>query len=77
MNINPLAPDAPLLSLLSARENPMLNEASEEQLVTLVKRLRMIASSPQTLAALDNEAGRAVTPKKSVVSAKRAILDSL
>lgn len=77
MSLDPLAPDAPLIQLLSVRENPMLTTMTEEQLVALVRKLRQFAASPQTVTAADSAAGVAVSPKKTVASAKRAILDSL
>ena len=79
-DLNPMAPDAPLISLLSVRSNPMLADASEADLVELVKKLRQHASSPQTIAAADAVAGAKVAaPRKldSKAAAKKAMLDSL
>ena len=73
---DPMAPDAPLLSLLSARENPMLADASEDYLVALVKKLRQHAVSAPTIAAADNAAGAKVAVARKP-SAKKALLDSL
>ena len=44
-----LAPDAPIYHLLSIRENPLVKDMSTEQLQELVKRMRTMAQSPQTL----------------------------
>lgn len=80
MTFDPLAPDAPLLSLLSIKENPLLLDMSEDQLIALVRKLRQGATSPPTLAAMDEEAGRRVaqkTPRVTKASEKKTLLDSL
>lgn len=41
-----LADDAPLLALLSIRENPLLKDATPEQLNALVLKCRIIAATP-------------------------------
>ena len=46
---DPLAPDAPIHHLLSIRENPLVKDMTMEQLQSLVKRMRTMAQSPQTL----------------------------
>lgn len=77
--IDPLAPDAPILHLLSLRENPNVATMSENELRALVQRLRTVATSPQSLSAeLSKESSRANPRQRNSISAKRkAVLDSL
>lgn len=80
MELDPLAPDAPLIALLSVRTNPMLAEANEDQLVALVRKLRQHATSPQTLAAADADAGKKVATSRqpsASSAAKKAVYDSI
>jgi hypothetical protein len=76
---NPLAPDAPIHHLLSIRDNPMVKDMTTEQLQELVKRMRTMATSPQTMsAALNKESktrkARPLTPEQQ---RRKDILDSL
>jgi hypothetical protein len=77
--IDPLAPDAPILHLLSLRENPNVATMSEDELRTLVQRLRTVATSPQSLSAeLSKESSRVNPRQRNSISAKRkAILADL
>ena len=77
--VDPLAPDAPILHLLSLRENPNVATMSEDELRALVQRLRTMATSPQTLSAeLSKESSRANPRQRNSISAKRkALLDSI
>jgi hypothetical protein len=53
--IDPLAPDAPILHLLSLRENPNAATCSDDELRALVLRCRTLATSPQLVLIPDNE----------------------
>jgi hypothetical protein len=77
--IDPLAPDAPILHLLSLRENPNVATMSEDELRALVQRLRTVASSPQTLSAeLAKDSNRVNPKQRNTAAAKRkAILADL
>ena len=76
---DPLAPDAPIHHLLSIRENPMVKDMTTEQLQTLVKRMRTMAQSAQTLSSALNRESK--TRKSRPISAeqlkRRALLESL
>jgi uncharacterized protein YktB (UPF0637 family) len=77
--MDPLAPDAPIYHLLSIRDNPMVKDMSTEQLQELVKRMRAVAQSPQTMtSALQRESKtRKARPKTEAELKRQAILDSL
>jgi hypothetical protein len=77
--IDPLAPDAPILHLLSLRENPNVATMPEDELRALVQRLRTVATSPQSLSAeLSKESSRVNPRQRNTAAAKRkAVLDSL
>lgn len=67
-----LAPDAPILHLLSLRENPNVATMSEDELRSLVQRLRTVAQSPQTLTAeLQKESNRVNPRQRNSQAAKR------
>ncbi len=74
-----LASDAPILHLLSLRDNPNVATMSDDELRALVQRLRTVATSPQTLSAsLQQESDKISPRKRDTISAKRrAVLDSL
>lgn len=63
--------DAPLMALLSVRENPLLASATPEQLNALVLKLRMVAMTPAKQRSLLTEASGAA-PKKRKPSAPSA-----
>lgn len=71
----PLAPDAPIIHLLSLSHNKLLKDYSTEELAALLRQTKELAQQPQTLAAkLNREAG----PKSNSLAAKKkAILDSI
>lgn len=69
---DPFAPDAPLIHLLSITENPLLADASEEQLTALVKRLRTVSQQQPTL-----KAKLAEGAKSPRTSKRKALLDSI
>lgn len=74
-NVDPLAPDAPILHLLSLRENPNVATMSEDELRALVQRLRTVATSPQTLSAeLAKDSARVNPRQRNSVAAKRKAL---
>jgi hypothetical protein len=77
--IDPLASDAPILHLLSLRENPNVATMSEDELRALVQRLRTVATSPQSLSAELSKESSCVNPRqRNTAAAKRkAVLDSL
>jgi hypothetical protein len=76
---NPLSPDAPIHHLLSIRDNPMVKDMTTEQLQELVKRMRTLAQSSQTMSAALNKESRTrkakpLTPEQI---RRQEILDSL
>jgi hypothetical protein len=76
---NPLSPDAPIYHLLSIRDNPMVKDMTTEQLQELVKRMRTLAQSSQTMSAALNKESRTrkakpLTPEQI---RRKEILDSL
>lgn len=74
--VNPLSPDAPLVELLSVKDNPLLVDMTEEELTAYVKKLRQMATTPQTLSAKISSESGAIKSKRT--SSKRAaILDSI
>lgn len=60
---DPFAPDAPILHLLSQRDNPLLATATEEQLIALITRFRQTAQQPQVM--------KAELSKRPTMSAKK------
>lgn len=79
MDNDPLAPDAPIYHLLSIKENPLVKDMTTEQLQTLVKRMRTMAQSPQTMtSALQRESKtRKSKPLTAYEIKKRELLASL
>jgi len=70
----PLDADAPLTALLSVSTNPLLASMTEEELMTLVGRLRNLGTSAQALGAeLSKEAKKTKTAKTK----KPSLLDEL
>lgn len=68
--IDPFAPDAPILHLLSQKENPLLATATEEQLIALVQRLRTTAQQPQVMKA-------ELAKRPTMTAKKKAVLDDI
>ena len=56
--MNPTEPDTPLLRLLSIKQNPLVVEMDEEQLLALVKRLRHQPPKPTPAPKPDSKAAR-------------------
>lgn len=74
--LDPLAPDAPIVQLLSVSTNPLLATASDEELRALVVRLRQQASSPPTLSSkLKSDTERTKTVRAK--SERQKLLDLL
>jgi hypothetical protein len=59
-----LRDDAPLLALLSVRENPLLLSATQQELNALVMKCRMTAATPAKQKSLLAEAGGSAPKKK-------------
>lgn len=77
---NPLAPDAPIAQLLSISTNPQVKDLDDQQLMELVKRVRTLATSPQTLSAKLQTEGRVRKSSKTKTPEqlrRQAIIDSL
>jgi hypothetical protein len=83
MDLNPLAPDAPIIQHLSIKVNPFVATMSQEQLTEYVKKLRNYATSSPTLTAKLKGEGekiraerkpRALTPEQA---ARRKLLEDL
>ena len=76
---NPLAPDAPIAQLLSISTNPQVKDLDDQQLMELVKRVRTLAISPQTLSSKLQTEGRVRKSKAKTPEQLRrqAIIDSL
>ncbi len=73
---NPLASDAPILSLLELRHGTLSSEMSDEQLTALITKLRGMTQQPQTLSSV--VAGEAARVKGVSKAAKvKNILDSI
>ncbi len=74
-DIDPLSPDAPIVALLSLRNDPapFLAMSPEEQLA-FVRKLRTIVAQPVTLQA---ELRREAAPKTGKAAKLKSILDSI
>lgn len=78
MNIDPLAPDAPIIALLSLRDNPLVADMTEAELGQLITRLTTLARQAPTLNSAILTESTKIKEKRSPVAAKRkALLDSL
>lgn len=75
--VDPLAPDAPLIALLSIRDNPLLVSATQEQLIEIVKKLRVHATTPATLTARLRADSDVIKPRNTASAKRRAFLDSI
>lgn len=80
--LDPLSPDAPIMQLLSLQHNPLLKEATDEQLRETVTKLRTMASTPMVLTKkLNNDAAplkeRKARPMSAEALKKKNFLDSL
>jgi len=65
-----LRDDAPLVALLSLRENPLLHQASDAQLQAIVMKCRMVAATPSKIKSLVSS-GNPKTKRSAVPSAQR------
>lgn len=77
---DPLSPDAPLEHLLSIRHNPLIANATPDELRVIIQRLRTLASSSPTLSSKIQTDSDNVNPKKRTNTAaakRRAILADL
>jgi hypothetical protein len=75
---DPLAPDAPIHHLLSIKENPLVKDMTTQQLQELVKRMRTMAQSPQTMtSALQRESKTRKSKLTEYEIKRRAILADL
>lgn len=74
-----LAPDAPLVALLSLRDNPNLAQASDEELFAVVSRCRNLTGNAQAFTAELNKESEKVKPTKRVTKTARinAALDAI
>lgn len=84
MTIDPLAPDAPILHLLSVKNNPLLEQMTPDQLTEVVKKYRTLATSAPTLSAKLNDEGKKIRAERKPARApnpeqqkRKAILDSI
>lgn len=76
--MNPFDPDAPIYHLLSIKDNPMIANATTEQLQEIVKRMRTIAQSPQTMSSnLQRESKRKKKPLTPEQIRYNELLDSI
>lgn len=75
--IDPFSPEAPIHQLLSIKDNPMVKDMTTQQLQELVKRMRTVAQSPQTMTAALQKESRARKPKTAEQIKRQAIIDSL
>lgn len=76
-DVDPLSPDAPIHHLLSIKENPLVVKMSDQELTELIKRLRTIATSPQTMtSALQSESKRR-RPLSAAAQKRKDIIDNL
>jgi hypothetical protein len=75
--VDPLAPDAPLIHLLSIKHNPLVKDMSNEQLADLVKKLRTHAASAPTLSAKLQDESDKIKPRNTKSAKRKAMLDAL
>lgn len=75
--LDALAPDAPLIALLSIRKNPLLVNASQEELIEIVKKLRTHSTTPATLTARLRADSDGIKPKNAISAKRKALLDTL
>jgi hypothetical protein len=75
--INPLDPDAPIIQLLSVMHNPSVKDMSDSQLNDLIKKLRTVATSPQTLTSVLQGEAKRRRPMTEAQRRRKEILDSL
>lgn len=75
--LDALAPDAPLIALLSIRKNPLLVNATQEELIEIVKKLRTHATTPATLTARLRADSDGIKPKNTISAKRKALLDTL
>lgn len=71
--VDPFAPDAPIIHLLSLRHNPLLATATDEQLRQVFERCKAMVQQPQTLQA---ELRKESAPRGKAGKLK-SILDSI
>lgn len=69
---DPLAPDAPIHHLLSIRHNPLIKDATPDELRAIIQKLRTLASSSPTLSAKLNSDSDNVNPRKRKQSVETA-----
>ena len=75
--LNPLDPDAPIQHYLSVSKNPAVVHLSDHELTELIKRVRTVATSPQTMTSvLQNESKRR-RPMSAAQLKRKEILDSI
>ena len=73
-----LAPDAPIIHLLSLRGNPMIKDMSIDELTAHLDRVRKLASQAPTLSAqLTSEAKAAGKGTNSAAAVRKAKLNAL
>lgn len=65
-----LRDDAPLVALLSLRENPLLYQASDAQLQAIVMKCRMVAATPSRIKSLVSS-GNPKTKRSNLPSAQK------
>jgi hypothetical protein len=75
--INPLDPDAPILHLLSIMHNPDIKTMSDSQLTDLIKKLRTVATSPQTMTSVLTSEAKRRRPMTEAQRKRKEILDAL
>lgn len=75
--IDPLSPDAPIHHLLSVKENPMVLQMSDQQLTEMIKRLRTVATSPQTMSSVLQADAKRRRPMTEAQRKRKDLLDSL
>jgi hypothetical protein len=75
--INPLDPDAPIIHLLSIMHNPSVKDLSDSQLNDLIKKLRTVATSPQTMTSVLQGEAKRRRPMTEAQRRRKEILDSL
>jgi hypothetical protein len=75
--VNPLDPDAPIIQLLSVMHNPDVKNMSDSQLNDLIKKLRTVATSPQTMTSVLQGEAKRKRPMTEAQRRRKEILDSL
>lgn len=75
---NNLAPDAPIIHLLSIGSNPLVKDMKLEDLVAHLEKVKALAQSPAALGSILTREAKTTKERLNPVKAKRtALLDTI